>query len=327
MHVNTSTKHHPDPPKHCLEKPWLTGGLPCPRCLAPQQKWELFPACRGQSSSRARGCKGHPQQGLGKAGIAGEALPRLGHLSLPSPGEQRGKERRCRGCHGSGSMGSWQESKKYSLQAYLCGFVTKKICENSWNKFAITLSKISVLWSHRNTQVPAHWQGATLLWAVSLCGDQWGYKVLSKKTLNITVWMCSLLFKPEKLPEEESSSKEQCGPGSWQKSPSLIQNGDFAALHRHPWGIPPMAPWFCHLKLSGYFQGHLGKVTPPCSSWATGKVLCKLPRAPGAAGSRVPFGNTHQEMVQSNRRWGQLHVSMRCCCRGAPGGMLKSQCK
>lgn len=35
------------------------------------------------------------------------------------------KERRFHGCHGSGSMGPWQESKKYSLQAYSCGFITK----------------------------------------------------------------------------------------------------------------------------------------------------------------------------------------------------------
>lgn len=39
------------------------------------------------------------------------------HPRLPSRGDEMGKERRFRGCHGSGSMGPWQDSKKYSLQA------------------------------------------------------------------------------------------------------------------------------------------------------------------------------------------------------------------
>lgn len=43
----------------------------------------------------------------------------------PQPSRQDliGKERKFRGCHGSGSMGPRQENKIYSLQAYFCSFI------------------------------------------------------------------------------------------------------------------------------------------------------------------------------------------------------------
>lgn len=164
----TSTKSHPAPPKHCLEKSQLVGGfnyhvLPP---WFPTAETGPFPSltwvAEGRAAPTSSSWKGNP---AGRSWEMEEVAPALERgpatavaPEAPQQSREMGKERRFRGCHGSGSMGPWQESRKYSLQAYSWSLVTKKICENSCNKFTMNLSNISILWSQRNTQVPAHWE-------------------------------------------------------------------------------------------------------------------------------------------------------------------------
>lgn len=117
-------------------------------------------------------------------------------------------------------------------------------------------------------------QVTTLLWAVQLCRNQQGYKVMSRRITKITVLLCFLCVGVNILQEEENSSEKLCHPCSWQKSPSVVQHG---AIYCPPHKLH-VAGWFCHLssQLISYFHSQFWKVTFTCSSWSTGKASYKM---------------------------------------------------
>lgn len=149
--------------------------------------------------------------------------------------------------------------------------------------------------------------------------------------------MCSLLLKLKKLPEEESCSKEQCQPGSWQKSPRVVQSGDIycpaqTSLQGNcPWqdGFAICLPssqvtsrfWKgnTHLQFLGYRKGLVQNIPQHQEQLETGG--CELHTA-----SLLVFLGTHsQEMLPEQQEGGDN--CMRCHCKGTPVGMKKIQPK